>query len=92
MYESNYDEQTANTIKIGVSACLLGREVRFDGGHKRSRFVTDALAGHFEFVAFCPEVAIGMGYPTATDSAGRRCPEPGSGRCERSGAECKPAA
>ena len=63
MYESNYDEQTANTIKIGVSACLLGREVRFDGGHKRSRFVTDTLASHFEFVAFCPEVAIGMGTP-----------------------------
>jgi uncharacterized protein YbgA (DUF1722 family)/uncharacterized protein YbbK (DUF523 family) len=51
------------TIKIGVSACLLGREVRFDGGHKRSRFITDALADHFEFVAFCPEVAIGMGTP-----------------------------
>jgi len=63
MYESNCDEQLTGTIKIGVSACLLGREVRFDGGHKRSRFVADALAGHFEFVAFCPEVAIGMGIP-----------------------------
>ena len=50
-------------IIIGVSACLLGREVRFDGGHKRSRFITDSLAGHFEFSAFCPEVAIGMGTP-----------------------------
>ena len=48
---------------IGVSACLLGKEVRFDGGHKRSRFITDSLAGHFEFSAFCPEVAIGMGTP-----------------------------
>ena len=50
-------------ITIGVSACLLGAEVRFDGGHKRSRFITDALAAHFGFSAFCPEVAIGMGTP-----------------------------
>ena len=50
-------------ITIGVSACLLGKEVRFDGGHKRSRFITDSMAGHFGFLAFCPEVAIGMGTP-----------------------------
>ena len=50
-------------ITIGVSACLLGKEVRFDGGHKRSRFITDSLAGHFGLLAFCPEVAIGMGTP-----------------------------
>ena len=50
-------------ITVGVSACLLGREVRFDGGHKRSRFITDTLAEHFVFAAFCPEVAIGMGTP-----------------------------
>ncbi len=49
--------------RVGVSACLLGKEVRFDGGHKRCRFITDTLAGHFEFVPFCPEVAIGMGTP-----------------------------
>ena len=63
MFEPNNGEQFPEKIKIGVSACLLGKKVRFDGGHKRSRFVTDALAGHFEFVAFCPEVAIGMGTP-----------------------------
>jgi uncharacterized protein YbgA (DUF1722 family)/uncharacterized protein YbbK (DUF523 family) len=56
-------EQLSNKITIGVSACLLGRKVRFDGGHKRSRFITDALAGHFEFAAFCPEMVIGMGVP-----------------------------
>jgi len=50
-------------ITIGVSACLLGNEVRFDGGHKRSRFITDTLAEYFVFAAFCPEVAIGMGTP-----------------------------
>jgi uncharacterized protein YbgA (DUF1722 family)/uncharacterized protein YbbK (DUF523 family) len=63
MSGQNYSDQLANTIKIGVSACLLGKKVRFDGGHKRSRFVTDSLTGYFEFVAYCPEVAIGMGTP-----------------------------
>jgi uncharacterized protein YbgA (DUF1722 family)/uncharacterized protein YbbK (DUF523 family) len=53
----------APAIRIGISACLLGKEVRFDGGHKRSRFITDTLAEHFEFVPYCPEVAIGMGTP-----------------------------
>ena len=57
------NESPPEKITIGVSACLLGREVRFDGGHKRSRFITDTLAGHFELLAFCPEVAIGMGTP-----------------------------
>ena len=50
-------------VRIGVSSCLLGNPVRFDGGHKRSRFITDELAQHFEFVRFCPELAIGMGVP-----------------------------
>ena len=55
--------QLPTDIRIGVSACLLGNQVRFDGGHKRSRFVTDSLTEHFQLVAFCPEVAIGMGIP-----------------------------
>ena len=55
--------QPPGMLRVGVSACLLGKEVRFDGGHKRCRFVTGVLAEHFEFVAFCPEVAIGMGTP-----------------------------
>jgi len=49
--------------RIGVSACLLGREVRFDGGHKRDRFLTDTLAGFVQFVPVCPEVEIGLGTP-----------------------------
>jgi uncharacterized protein YbgA (DUF1722 family)/uncharacterized protein YbbK (DUF523 family) len=55
--------QSTPAIRVGISACLLGNEVRFDGGHKRSRFITDVLSAHFEFVPFCPEVAIGMGIP-----------------------------
>lgn len=50
-------------IKVGVSACLLGNKVRFDGGHKRDRFVTDSLADCFQLIPYCPEVAIGMGIP-----------------------------
>lgn len=50
-------------IRVGVSSCLLGQEVRFDSGHKRDRFLTDVLADHFEFVSVCPEVEIGMGIP-----------------------------
>jgi uncharacterized protein YbgA (DUF1722 family)/uncharacterized protein YbbK (DUF523 family) len=50
-------------IRLGVSSCLLGREVRFDGGHKRDRFVTDLLGAFVEWVPVCPEVEVGMGTP-----------------------------
>ena len=50
-------------IRIVVSGCLLGEEVRYDGGHRRSSYVTDALGGAFELVSECPEVGIGLGVP-----------------------------
>ncbi|HYO16216.1 MAG TPA: DUF523 and DUF1722 domain-containing protein [Thermoanaerobaculia bacterium] len=50
-------------IRIGVSACLLGQEVRYDGGHKRDSFLTDTLGRFVDFVPVCPEVEIGMGTP-----------------------------
>jgi uncharacterized protein YbgA (DUF1722 family)/uncharacterized protein YbbK (DUF523 family) len=50
-------------IRIGVSSCLLGEEVRFDTGHKRSRFVADVLGDFVEFVSVCPEVEAGLGLP-----------------------------
>lgn len=50
-------------LKIGISACLLGQPVRFNGGHKESRLCSDVLARHFEFVPVCPEVGIGLGTP-----------------------------
>jgi len=50
-------------ISIGVSACLLGEEVRFDGGHKRNHNIIHLLSEHFNFVSYCPEVAIGMSIP-----------------------------
>jgi len=49
--------------RVGVSSCLLGEEVRFNGGHKRYRFLTDELGPHVDWVPFCPEVAIGLGTP-----------------------------
>lgn len=49
-------------MNIAVSACLLGEKVRFDGGHKHDRFVTDELGRYASFVAFCPE-AIAFGTP-----------------------------
>lgn len=49
--------------RIGVSACLLGVPVRYDGGHKRVAWVVDALAAECELVAICPETAIGLGTP-----------------------------
>ena len=52
-----------HTIRIGVSSCLLGQKVRFDGGHKRNVFMLNNLSSYFEFVPYCPEVAIGMGVP-----------------------------
>jgi uncharacterized protein YbgA (DUF1722 family)/uncharacterized protein YbbK (DUF523 family) len=50
-------------IKLGVSACLLGQEVRYDGGHKRDRFITDILSLYVEYVPVCPEVEYGLGIP-----------------------------
>ncbi|MBT1119056.1 YbgA family protein [Stutzerimonas nitrititolerans] len=54
---------TTGTIKIGISACLLGRPVRFNGGHKASQLCMEVLSQHFEFIALCPEQAIGLGTP-----------------------------
>lgn len=50
-------------IRIGISSCLLGQAVRFDGGHKRDAFIDDTLSTYFELVPFCPEVEIGLGVP-----------------------------
>jgi len=49
--------------RVGVSSCLLGEEVRFNGGHKRHRFLTDELGPHVDWVPYCPEVSIGLGTP-----------------------------
>ena len=50
-------------IRIGVSACLLGQNVRYDGGHQRDRYITDTLGRWFEWVPICPEVEYGLPIP-----------------------------
>jgi uncharacterized protein YbgA (DUF1722 family)/uncharacterized protein YbbK (DUF523 family) len=50
-------------IRIGISECLLGHEVRYDGGHKWDRFLTDTLGQYVEYVPVCPEVECGLGVP-----------------------------
>ena len=50
-------------IRLGVSSCLLGRPVRYDGGHQHDRFLTDTLGQYVEFVPVCPEVECGLTIP-----------------------------
>jgi uncharacterized protein YbgA (DUF1722 family)/uncharacterized protein YbbK (DUF523 family) len=50
-------------IKLGISACLLGQEVRYDGGHKLDRFLKDTLGQYVDYVPVCPEVECGFGIP-----------------------------
>lgn len=53
----------AHKIPIGISSCLLGNEVRYDGGHKHHSYITGTLGNYFDFVPFCPEVGAGLGVP-----------------------------
>ena len=48
---------------VGVSSCLLGDRVRYDGGHKADAYIIDTLGECFDLRPFCPEVAIGLGVP-----------------------------
>lgn len=57
---------SAQPIRIGVSSCLLGEEVRWDGGHQHDRFVTDLLGPFVEYVPVCPEVGSGLPTPRET--------------------------
>ena len=54
---------TNEKIRIGVSSCLLGNKVRYDGGHKHDRYITGTLADYFDFVPVCPEVECGLSIP-----------------------------
>jgi uncharacterized protein YbbK (DUF523 family) len=58
-----YDRLVSDPIRIGISSCLLGQEVRFDGGHKRDAFLTETFGRFVEWVPVCPEVEVGMGTP-----------------------------
>jgi uncharacterized protein YbgA (DUF1722 family)/uncharacterized protein YbbK (DUF523 family) len=56
----------SKSINIGVSSCLLGEHVRYDGGHKHDHYISDTLGKYFSFVPVCPEV--GCGLPTPRES------------------------
>ena len=49
--------------RLGISQCLLGEQVRYDGGHKRDRFLTDVLGRFVEWIPVCPETEAGLGVP-----------------------------
>jgi uncharacterized protein YbgA (DUF1722 family)/uncharacterized protein YbbK (DUF523 family) len=55
-----------SSLRIGVSACLLGEKVRYDGGHKHDRYLTGVLGRFVTFVPVCPEVECGLGIPRET--------------------------
>jgi uncharacterized protein YbgA (DUF1722 family)/uncharacterized protein YbbK (DUF523 family) len=54
---------TTAPLRLGISRCLLGDEVRFDGGHKRDSFLTDVFGRYVEWISVCPEVEAGLGTP-----------------------------
>ena len=51
------------TIRVGISSCLLGEQVRYDGGHQKDAYLADVLARHVSWVPVCPEMEVGMGVP-----------------------------
>lgn len=55
--------ESRNRPRLGISACLLGNEVRFDGGHKRDPFLAETLGSFVEWIPVCPEVEVGFGTP-----------------------------
>ena len=50
-------------LRVGISSCLLGQQVRYDGGHKRDALLADTLGTLFEWVPVCPEMECGFGAP-----------------------------
>lgn len=54
------------SIRIGISSCILGEKVRYDGGHKLDRYLADVFGKYAEWVPVCPEVEVGMGIPRPT--------------------------
>lgn len=59
-------ENDSQLIPVGISACVMGEEVRYNGGHSQSRLCRNQLAEYFRFQPFCPEVAAGFGIPRPT--------------------------
>jgi uncharacterized protein YbgA (DUF1722 family)/uncharacterized protein YbbK (DUF523 family) len=60
------DASTITPVRLGISACLLGQQVRYDGGHKRDAFLVEVFGRYVEWVPVCPEVEMGLGVPRDT--------------------------
>jgi uncharacterized protein YbgA (DUF1722 family)/uncharacterized protein YbbK (DUF523 family) len=60
------DRSTLPPVRIGISSCLLGEHVRFDGNHKRDAFLVEVFGRHVTWVPVCPEVEMGLGVPRET--------------------------
>lgn len=63
IHDTSAASSPPDRIRIGISSCLLGERVRYDGNHKQDSFIRETLGRVFDFIAVCPEVAIGMGVP-----------------------------
>ena len=63
---SQRKKEKLERVRIGISSCLLGERVRFDGGHKRDAFLADMFGRHVEWVPVCPEFEMGLGVPRET--------------------------
>lgn len=63
LIEKGRESGMGSPVKVGVSSCLLGEKVRYDGGHKLNRHITDTLGPLVELVPICPEVGCGLTVP-----------------------------
>lgn len=66
MIRGSESEQSHPTLRLGVSACLMGSAVRFDGGHSRDKLLLGPVSAFAKYVPVCPEVEIGLGTPRPT--------------------------
>jgi uncharacterized protein YbgA (DUF1722 family)/uncharacterized protein YbbK (DUF523 family) len=71
----NGDMSTLSPVRIGISSCLLGEHVRFDGNHKRDAFLVEVFGRHVTWVPVCPEVEMGLGVPRETMRLEQHGPE-----------------
>lgn len=66
MTEIVQENSTSTTLRIGISSCLLGEKVRFNGGHVRDVLLENTLGHYVDWIPSCPEIEIGMGVPRET--------------------------
>lgn len=66
MNHTRGEDPVTERVRLGISACLLGQPVRYDGKHKRDAFLVDTLGALVEYGPVCPEVEVGMGVPRPT--------------------------